>query len=227
MFVTFEGIEGSGKSTQRERLLQWLDNEGISYVSTREPGGTNIGRVLRQLLLSNQSELHSNRTELFLFAADRCEHLKTVVMPALARGDWVICDRYIDSTYAYQCGGRQHDEQDILDIRLTQAVEPDITFLLDLFPEEGLRRAKARADLDRFEREVLAFHVRVREAYLKCASLHSHRMVVVNWMASRLIRYLINLAEIKQRRLWHESYSSYGGGSKRKDGASIGTGDSE
>ena len=203
MFVTFEGIEGSGKSTQRERLLQWLDNEGISYVSTREPGGTNIGRVLRQLLLSNQSELHSNRTELFLFAADRCEHLKTVVMPALARGDWVICDRYIDSTYAYQCGGRQHDEQDILDIiRLTQAVEPDITFLLDLSPEEGLRRAKARADLDRFEREVLAFHVRVREAYLKCASLHSHRMVVVNSDGKSVDSIFDQiLAEIKQRRL--------------------------
>ena len=180
MFITFEGIEGSGKSTQRERLLSWLDEQSMAYVSTREPGGTDTGQVLRQLLLSNQSDITSNRTELFLFAADRCEHLNQIVLPALDRGDWVICDRYIDSTYAYQCGGRQHDEQDILDIiRLTNAIEPDITFLLDLSPEEGLRRARARADLDRFENEVLDFHHRVREAYLRCAKMHSHRVVVI------------------------------------------------
>ena len=170
MFITFEGIEGSGKSTQRERLLEWLDARSISYISTREPGGTKIGQILRELLLANQSDISSNRTELFLFAADRSEHLNQVILPALERGDWVVCDRYIDSTYAYQYGGREHDEQDILDIiRLTRAIEPDLTFLLDLSPEEGLQRAKARAKLDRFENEQLSFHERVRNAYLKRA----------------------------------------------------------
>ena len=180
MFITFEGIEGSGKSTQRERLLEWLDARSISYISTREPGGTKIGQILRELLLANQSDISSNRTELFLFAADRSEHLNQVILPALKRGDWVVCDRYIDSTYAYQHGGREHDEQDILDIiRLTRAIEPDLTFLLDLSPQEGLQRAKARATLDRFENEQLSFHERVRKAYLKRAQLHSDRMVVI------------------------------------------------
>ena len=180
MFITFEGIEGSGKSTQRERLLEWLDARSISYISTREPGGTKIGQILRELLLANQSDISSNRTELFLFAADRSEHLNQVILPALERGDWVVCDRYIDSTYAYQYGGREHDEQDILDIiRLTRAIEPDLTFLLDLSPEEGLQRAKARAKLDRFENEQLSFHERVRKAYLKRAQIHSDRMVVI------------------------------------------------
>jgi dTMP kinase len=201
MFITFEGIEGSGKSTQREQLLAWLDAQGVSYVSTREPGGTDVGRVLRKLLLSNQSNIKSNRTELFLFAADRCEHLEQVVMPALQRGDWVVCDRYIDSTYAYQYGGRQHKEQDILDIiQLTHAIVPDLTFLLDLTPEEGLRRAKARSDLDRFENEVLAFHMRVRDAYLARAKQFSGRIVVIpsdNKGVDELFEII--LGHIKQR----------------------------
>ena len=180
MFITFEGIEGSGKSTQRKRLLDWLDVQEISYISTREPGGTEVGQVLRELLLSNQSKIASNRTELFLFAADRCEHLAQVVKPALDRGDWVVCDRYIDSTYAYQSGGREHSEKDILDIiRLTDAIEPDMTFLLDMSPEEGLQRAKERADLDRFENEKLVFHQRVRSAYLMCAEKNKHRFCVI------------------------------------------------
>ncbi|RAP24864.1 dTMP kinase [Candidatus Marinamargulisbacteria bacterium SCGC AG-343-K17] len=180
MFITFEGIEGSGKSTQRKRLLDWLDQEGITYISTREPGGTDVGQTLRDLLLSNSSSIASNRTELFLFAADRCEHLTQVVQPALDRGDWVVCDRYIDSTFAYQCGGREHPEQDILDIiRLTDAIEPDMTFLLDMSPEEGLRRARERADLDRFENEQMAFHERVRNAYLICAEKNAHRFCVI------------------------------------------------
>ena len=116
MFITFEGIEGSGKSTQRQLLLRWLGSQDISYVATREPGGTRIGKTLRHLLLTNDSMIASNRTELFLFAADRCEHIEQVIKPALNRGDWVVCDRYVDSTFAYQCGGRQHKESDILDL---------------------------------------------------------------------------------------------------------------
>ncbi len=181
MFITFEGIEGSGKSTQRQLLLDWLDEQTVSYIATREPGGTSIGKTLRDLLLSNDSMISSNRTELFLFAADRCEHIKQVIQPALDRGDWVVCDRYVDSTFAYQCGGRQHEASDILDIiRLTRAVTPDITFLLDLSPEEGIRRAEARGELDRFEKEALQFHNRVRSAYLDWANQHSDRTVVIS-----------------------------------------------
>ena len=180
MFITFEGIEGSGKSTQRQLLLDWLISENINFVATREPGGTQIGQTFRELLLSNDSNIASNRTELFLFAADRCEHIAQVINPALERGEWVICDRYVDSTFAYQCGGREHDEADILDIiRLTNATVPDITFLLDLSPEEGLRRAEARGELDRFEKEAIQFHNRVRAAYLDWAKRHSDRTVVI------------------------------------------------
>ena len=180
MFITFEGIEGSGKSTQRQLLLDWLNLQGISYVATREPGGTKIGQTLRDLLLSNDSDIASNRTELFLFAADRCEHIQQVIQPALDRGDWVICDRYVDSTFAYQCGGRQHDQSDILDIiRLTNAIQPDITFLLDLSPEEGLRRAEARGELDRFEKEAIDFHDRVRSAYIDWADRNSDRTMII------------------------------------------------
>ena len=180
MFITFEGIEGSGKSTQRQLLLDWLNLQGISYVATREPGGTKIGQTLRDLLLSNDSDIASNRTELFLFAADRCEHIQQVIQPALDRGDWVICDRYVDSTFAYQCGGRQHDQSDILDIiRLTNAIQPDITFLLDLSPEEGLRRADARGELDRFEKEAIDFHDRVRSAYIDWADRNSDRTMII------------------------------------------------
>ena len=180
MFITFEGIEGSGKSTQIRKLVQWLDAQSIDYFTTLEPGGTEIGKELRQLLLGVPATIHSNRSELFLFAADRTEHLEQVVKPALAADQWVICDRYIDSTFAYQYGGRQHSRDDVLDIiRLTHAIDPDITFILDLSVEEGLRRAKERAVLDRFEEEDISFHQRVRDAYLECAKLYPERVCVI------------------------------------------------
>tara|TARA_A100001015_G_scaffold308053_1_gene405010 strand:+ start:2291 stop:2899 length:609 start_codon:yes stop_codon:yes gene_type:complete len=169
MFITFEGIEGSGKTTQIQLLEQWLADQTIDYVTTLEPGGTKAGNALRQMLLEVPSSIQNPRSELFLFAADRCEHIEQVIQPNLKQGKWVICDRYIDSTYSYQYGGRQHLKQDVLDIiRLTGALEPDLTIVLDLPVEEGLRRAKNRADLDRFEQEELAFHQRVRDAYLDC-----------------------------------------------------------
>lgn len=180
MFITFEGIEGSGKSTQRQLLVNYLEQQGIPYVVTREPGGTEFGVHLREVLLSKDSRITTNRSELFLFAADRTEHINQVIKPALNDGKWVVCDRYIDSTFAYQYGGRQHPKQDVLDIiRLTQAIEPDITFYLDVSVEEGLKRASSRGILDRFEQETLDFHDRVRLAYLECAQINSHRTISI------------------------------------------------
>ena len=168
MFITFEGIEGSGKTTQIKLLEQWLFDQSIQFITTLEPGGTKVGAQLRKLLLGMPSVIKDPRSELFLFAADRCEHIQQVIQPNLSDGKWVICDRYIDSTFAYQYGGRQHDKSDVLDIiRLTTAIEPDLTFILNLSVEEGLKRAKNRAQLDRFELEDFKFHQRVRSAYLE------------------------------------------------------------
>jgi dTMP kinase len=181
MFITFEGIEGSGKSTQRQLLSDYLTRQGIDHVLTQEPGGTELGVHLRQLLLSRDSRLTTNRSELFLFAADRTEHVHQVIAPAIAAGRWVICDRYIDSTYAYQYGGRQHSESDIRAIiELTQAVEPDLTFFLDVSVDEGLRRASKRGALDRFEHETHDFHERVRTAYRACVHMHAHRFIAID-----------------------------------------------
>ena len=203
MFITFEGIEGSGKTTQIKLLLEWLEKENISFVNTLEPGGTEIGRALRQLLLDCQSSLRANLSELFLFAADRCEHLVQVIQPALERGDWVICDRYIDSTFAYQHGGRGHAKQDVLDmIRFTKAIQPDITFLLDLDPTEGLQRAQRRAELDRFETEALSFHQKVRSAYLESADMYPDRVVTID-VGNQSIEAIFSVivTEINARRL--------------------------
>jgi dTMP kinase len=178
MFITFEGIEGSGKSTQRDQLLAYLIEQKIPFIKTREPGGTPFGNHLRDILLAKDSRITMNRSELFLFAADRTEHLNQIIQPGLAAGKWVVCDRYIDSTFAYQYGGRGHAKQDILDIiRLTGAIQPDLTFLLDVSVKEGLRRASLRGVLDRFEQEDEIFHHRVREAYIECYQANRHRMV--------------------------------------------------
>jgi dTMP kinase len=180
MFITFEGIEGSGKSTQRQLLMDYLTQSDIPFVVTREPGGTEFGIHMREVLLSKDSRITTNRSELFLFAADRTEHINQVIKPALDQGKWVVCDRYIDSTFAYQYGGREHPKEDILDIiRLTHAIEPDLTFYLDVSVEEGLTRASQRGVLDRFEQETLDFHKRVRLAYLECAEINAHRTVKI------------------------------------------------
>lgn len=181
MFITFEGIEGSGKSTQRELVLHWLKSEGHDVIETREPGGTDFGVHLRKILLSKDSRITTNRSELFLFAADRTEHIHQVIQPALSSGKWVVCDRYIDSTFAYQYGGRRHPKEDILDIiRLTRAIEPDLTIFLDVSVKEGLSRAASRGALDRFEQETIDFHDRVRGAYLECYELNQHRVVKID-----------------------------------------------
>ena len=155
MFITFEGIEGSGKTTQIQRLKVELEKRGHPVLCTKEPGGTALGLKIRQFLLDTKTDFQSQYTELLLFYIDRLEHIKQRVEPALEKGITVLCDRYIDSTIAYQVGGRGLKQQLVQTLSDLVNLTPDKTILLDLSPEEGLKRAEKRARLDRFEKESL------------------------------------------------------------------------
>jgi dTMP kinase len=179
MFITFEGIEGSGKTTQISRLKAWFESQGQSVITTKEPGGTALGQTIRQLILDPGTQFTNPHTELLLFYADRLEHISSVIQPALDQGKIVLCDRYIDSTWAYQSGGRQISETIIASLNKLTSVMPDKTILLDITPEEGLKRAKKRAELDRFEQEELSFHHRIRDTYLQLAKQNPRRIDLV------------------------------------------------
>ena len=179
-FITFEGIDGAGKSTHIASVADLVRSRGLNVVSTREPGGTPLGEKLRELLLHEPMHLE---TEAMLMFAARREHLAEVIEPALARGDWVICDRFSDATYAYQGGGRGLDKAKfaVLEQWVHGHLQPDLTFLFDLAPEvAGGRIAAQGRELDRFEQERADFHVRVREAYLERAAAAPQRICVIN-----------------------------------------------
>ncbi len=178
-FITFEGIEGSGKSTQIKLLAQHLQLLGHDVVLTKEPGGTRIGAKIRSLILDPETELTAKNTEVLLFFADRLEHVETVIKPALAAGKIVLCDRYVDSTTAYQIGGRGVDKAIIDTLNTLINVMPNRTILLDMPPEEGLGRAKIRGKLDRFEQEDIQFHERLRNQYLKTATENPDRIKLI------------------------------------------------
>ena len=182
MFVTFEGIEGSGKSTQVARLAEWLAARGCAPVVTREPGGTPLGRKLRDALLSGAVE--DPLTEAMLMTADRAEHVARVILPALDAGDHVLCDRHADSTIAYQGGGSgvAKDLLETLNRVATRGLVPDLTLLYDLDPKVALARMHARTggNTDRFEAESLAFHERVRATYLELARREPGRFAVID-----------------------------------------------
>ena len=187
--VTFEGIEGSGKSTQIRRLAARLHTSGVDVVLTKEPGGTDIGRALRRVLLSQEGEAPDPSTELLLYAADRAQHLREVVEPALARGAWVLSDRYLDATLAYQGYGRELGVERVLELHRRPPLDrrPLRTVLIDLDPEDSLARARARnhrLDIEmlegRFEAEQLQFHERVRAGYLELAAGEPERFRVVS-----------------------------------------------
>ena len=172
MFITFEGPDGSGKTTQSKLLVQYLESKGIAVLWTREPGGSPVGKKLRTLLLEDTSLKLDPLTELFLFAADRAEHVRTIIKPALAQGKVVICDRYIDSTTAYQSGGRGFDRAlvETLNTLSTEGLLPDKTFVVDVPSDIGLSRAqKERGVVDKFEAETISFHTKVRNMYLQVA----------------------------------------------------------
>lgn len=179
-FITFEGIDGAGKSTHIATVVDLLKARGLEVVSTREPGGTSLGEKLRELLL--HEPMHLETEALLMFAARR-EHLALVIEPALARGAWVVCDRFSDATYAYQGGGRGLDKAKFADLErwVHGHLQPDLTFLFDLPPDVACERiARQGRDLDKFEQERADFHWRVRQAYLERAATAPHRISVVN-----------------------------------------------
>jgi len=181
LFITFEGIEGSGKSTQVRLLVQYLKERSLPYITTREPGGTVIAEAIRSILLNPDYAEMKPETELMLYCASRAQHTGELILPALAQGKIVICDRYFDSTYAYQGAARDLDEQliDTLTRFATYGRSPDVTFLLDLPVETGLSRIKQRT-LDRLELEKAEFHHKVRQQYLSIANKCRDRYVVLN-----------------------------------------------
>ncbi|HJN97290.1 MAG: dTMP kinase [Gammaproteobacteria bacterium] len=183
LFITIEGVEGVGKSTNIETIKQFLAGRGIEFIVTREPGGTLWSEQIRNLLLQvNDDEDLMGLSELLLIFAARAQHLDRLIRPALAAGKWVICDRFTDATYAYQGAGRGLDRSKIAELEtlVQEELRPDLTIILDLDPQIGLQRAQNRAALDRFEREKLEFFEKVRQAYLDIASAEQERCIVVD-----------------------------------------------
>jgi dTMP kinase len=191
-FITFEGIEGCGKTTQIRLAEAWLRERGIPVVATAEPGGTPLGRKIREMLLNRGSCAISAEAELLLFAAARAQHVRETIFPALEAGRWVLCDRFADATAAYQGFGRGLDDGFIrtLNTFSTLTVMPERTILFDLPVETGLARAEKRAAgirpeeaEDRFEQEEKAFHGRVREGYLNLAAEEPERFRIIDGAA--------------------------------------------
>jgi len=181
-FITIEGGEGAGKSTAQTFLAEKLTAQGISVLQTREPGGTPLAEAIRRNLLSVDEEAPVEMAELLLVFAARAQHLAKVIEPALNRGQWVLCDRFTDATYAYQGAGRGLSDELIgkLEALVQGNRRPDTVILLDMPPEIGLARARARGALDRFEQEAQVFFERVREGYLERAYEFPDRYVVVD-----------------------------------------------
>jgi dTMP kinase len=182
-FVTFEGIEGSGKTTQIRLLSDYLAVKGISHHVTREPGGTPLADEIRALLLSRREEFVFPETELLLYEAARAQHVRSVILPALSSGQAVLCDRFFDATSAYQGHSRKIDGARIewLNDLASAGVSPDLTFLLDISPEEGFARIRGRGTRpDRIESESVEFHGKVREGYLLLQERHPGRIVRVD-----------------------------------------------
>lgn len=193
LLIVFEGVEGSGKTTQLQRSHDWLFTESIRdgfgdrtqktpVIMTREPGGTSLGLGLRQLLLEEQSSLIQDRAELLLYAADRAQHVEEFLKPQLAKGAIILCDRYTDSTIAYQGYGRGLDLTLIQQLNqiATGGLESDLTLWLDIDAETGLKRARQRGVADRMEQAELAFHQRVQQGFQELALLYPQRIVRID-----------------------------------------------
>lgn len=186
-FITFEGIEGCGKTTQINLLAAFLSESNLPFIITREPGGSRIGGEIREILLNTDNKDITSRTELLLYAADRTQHVETIILPALKEGKIVLCDRFYDATTAYQGNGRGLDKKLIEDLNIIASggLKPDLTFLLECPVEAGIERAIKRSSHEnskemRFEREAISFHQKVMEGYMDIAGEEPGRVFVVN-----------------------------------------------
>jgi len=194
-FITFEGVEGAGKSTQVGALKEWLEGQGVEVRVTREPGGSPVAERIRNLLLDRDNAGMAGDAELLLMFAARAEHLAKTIRPALEAGVWILCDRFTDATYAYQGGGRgvQRRRIALLEDLVQGDLRPDLTLLFDLPVATGLSRARGRSAPDRFEAETLAFHEAVRAEYLDIAAREPERVRVFDAEASlETIRHLVH-----------------------------------
>lgn len=189
LFITFEGVEGSGKTTQIEMLKEHLEWKGLQVVSTREPGGTELGEKIRSMLLNIEGCAIAPWSELLLYAVCRAQMVNEIIKPALLDKKIVICDRFADSTMVYQGYARGLDLEAVANLNkwVTEGILPTVTFIIDCPPEIGLKRALARIDAntgsnkeDRFEREDIEFHKKVREGYLRLAKTESNRIKIIN-----------------------------------------------
>lgn len=209
-FITIEGLDGCGKSTQLEKLAKALRETGIAVVVTREPGGTVIGERIRDVLLNSATSGLSPQAELALMFASRAQHLKEVILPGLAEGKFVLCDRFTDSSEAYQGGGRRLGSEPILDLHrvLCGDIRPDLTILMDSDVSASVDRARRRnlalaggkrKDENRFEKESRAFFERVRNKYLEIAEREPERVAVVNARRSRGVVHQEILSIVKRR----------------------------
>ena len=204
MFISFEGIEGSGKSTLLENLKKYFLKKELEVLFTKEPGGTKLGKDIRSILL-NPASLISSEAELLLLMADRIEHVTTIINPNLKKNKIIFCDRYIDSTIAYQGKGRNLSEDKIKElIDILNLPIPDLTILLDLPVEDGLLRANKRNELDRFEKEDINFHKSIRKSYLDLQKKDPKRIFLFDSSISenKLFENVLNLIEKKI----HESH---------------------
>ncbi len=181
-FVTFEGTEGAGKSTQIQLANKYLQSKSIKTVVTREPGGTVIGEQIRELLLDKKNLKFDAITELLLMFAARAQHLEEVILPALRENTWVLCDRFTDASYAYQGGGRgvPFSHIQVIENAVQGSFTPDVTLLFNCDSNTGMKRVKNRGTKDRFEKEQQEFFERVQQTYLQLAKQHLNRIVVID-----------------------------------------------
>ena len=206
-FLAFEGLDGSGKSSLMNQLQNHLSSNNTSFIKTREPGGTQVGDQLRNIILSKTSEVPSPRTELLLYEASRSQHVDLIIKPALEKKQWVLCDRFTASSVAFQAGGRQISEDQVhwLNNFATNNLNPDLNILLDLTVEESKARRNKRVlevgeAEDRMESEKESFHQRVRESFLKEAVKHPSEWLILDASKSPELLFQILINELKRRK---------------------------
>ena len=204
LFNTVEGTDGSGKTTQIQLMKQYLENMGYQVILTREPGGTQVSEKIRDLVLDKENSDIAPITEMILYAASRAQHVSKLIKPALEEGKVVICDRFVDSSYAYQGFGRNIDLKAIADVNriAVDGIIPDITFFLDIDVETAIKRRVAATEADRIEQEKLDFHKNVYDGYKKLSVLYPERIKTIDAqrtveeIADDIKEYLISIIEI-------------------------------